>query len=814
MPTIPTRCELAPVALIALFSSGLAAQQTPILEEIIVTAQKRVESLQDVPISTSAIAGDKLREAGIVDMKEISAYVPNFSMNETGISNAITIRGISSGINQGFEQSVGVYVDGIYYGRGQLARAPLFDMQRIEVARGPQPILFGKNSIAGAVSMITAQPTAEFEGSITALYEPDHGAEDLQLVLSGPISDTFRARLGVYNRNFDGYMNNIYLNRKEKQEDETVVRVSLAWDASDVLGIDLKIEHSEFDTVGRNIEMVNSVALPTGGVDYITALGGAVAGYNAAVGAGMRPPPLIPYLAGDGVLNHTKSSGTDEHQNEVDNITLTIDYQLGEHTLTLITGFVEYEFFQLCDCDFVSAPIIDGTTTTEAFDQFSQEIRITSPVGETLEYIAGLYYQENDLTYADKINIPPDGVLRAIDVNFANIDTRRAFEQDSDMLSVFAQVTWNVSDTLRLTFGGRYTTEDKEAMRVQVHHAGGVALPATDPTGMIPNFLWAVNPLFGAFLIEPYDVIRADRSESKFTPLINAQWDVTDEIMLYGTYVTGFKAGGFDVRSNGHPDPAVVNAMNVLAMPAVDIVGVFEFEDEEASSFEIGAKMTFANGRAELNAALYVTDYEDLQTSVFDGTLGFNVVNAAEASIQGIELDSRWAATDNLTLSASLGYLDFEFDNFTVSQCYFNDPRPVTGPGTCDASGDRKEYTPEWTATLIGDYERLVGNNLRFRTTAELIYSDDYIWSPTLDPLATQGSFTKINLRLGIGSEDGTWEVALVGRNLTDQDVSNFGGNATLASAFTGGTGNAYYTFVDRPRSVALQAVYRFGSAR
>jgi len=115
---------------------------------------------------------------------------------------------------------------------------------------------------------------------------------------------------------------------------------------------------------------------------------------------------------------------------------------------------------------------------------------------------------------------------------------------------------------------------------------------------------------------------------------------------------------------------------------------------------------------------------------------------------------------------------------------------------------------------LIGDYERLVGNNLRFRTTAELIYSDDYIWSPTLDPLASQGAFTKINLRLGIGSEDGTWEVALVGRNLTNEDVSNFGGNATLASSFTGGTGNAYYTFVDRPRSVALQAVYRFGGAR
>jgi len=414
------------------------------------------------------------------------------------------------------------------------------------------------------------------------------------------------------------------------------------------------------------------------------------------------------------------------------------------------------------------------------------------------------------LKYDDKINVPPDGVLRAINPAFANIDTRRSYTQESDMLSAFAQATWNINDFLRLTFGGRYTTEDKDATRVQVHHAAGMALPPTDPTGMTPNFLWAVNPLFGAFLIEPYAPIGAGRSESKFTPLLTAQWDVNDSIMLYGTYVTGFKAGGFDARSNGHPDPAVVNALNVLVVPPQDIVGVFEFEDEEAESFEIGAKMSLGGGRGELNAALYRTDYEDLQTSVFDGTLGFNVANAAKATIQGIELDGRWAITDNFDLSASLGYLDFEYDDFAVSQCYFNDPRPSTGPGTCDASGDRREYTPEWTGALIAEYVGQVGANLTFRATAELIYSDDYIWSPTLDPVARQDSFTKINVRLGIGSFDGRWELALLGRNLTDEAVSNFGGNATLAGALTGGTGNAHYTFVDRPRSVGLQAQYRF----
>ena len=796
-------------------SFGVPAQDNLVLEEIIVTAQKRVESLQDVPISVSAIPGQKLNDVGITDLQGITAYVPNFSMNETGIANAITIRGISSGINQGFEQSVGMYVDGVYYGRGQLARLPFFDMERVEVARGPQPILFGKNSIAGAVSMITAKPTDEFTGSVSAMYEPDHGEQDLQLVLSGPLSDTFKARLAVLNREMDGYMTNIHLGTKEKQEDETIIRASFAWEPTDQLAIDLKFETASFDTVGRNNELVYSVALPTGGIDYLTALGGAVAQYNAAVGAGLAPPPVIPYTPSDDTANFIKSNGVDDHTNDSQVLALNIDYVFGEHTLTFLSGYVEYDFFQLCDCDFTSAPIIDGTLTFEDFDQFSQEIRLTSPGGETVDWIAGVYYQTSSLTYDDLINVPPDGVLRALNINFANIDTRRHYTQDSDMWSVFAQFTWNISDTFRLTLGGRYTDEDKDATRSQTHHAGGVPLPPTDPTGMTPNFLWAVNPLFGAFLIEPYSTITDTRSESKFTPLVTAQWDVTGEIMLYATYVTGFKSGGFDVRSNGHPDPAVVNALNVLVAPPVDIVGVFEFQDEEATSIELGIKARLAGGRGELNAAIYDTDYEDLQTSVFDGTLGFNVANASKAGISGIEVDTRWLLTDTFSLSASIGYLDFKFDDFQFAQCYFgqsiSDPGSVTGPGTCDATGKRKEYTPEWTAAITGDYVQPFGSSMEFFLAVDLIYSDDYIWSPTLDPIATQDSFTKINARVGVGKDDGTWSVALLGKNLTDEVISNFGGNATLAGALTGGTGNGYYTFVDRPQSIALQAQYNFG---
>ena len=365
----------------------------------------------------------------------------------------------------------------------------------------------------------------------------------------------------------------------------------------------------------------------------------------------------------------------------------------------------------------------------------------------------------------------------------------------------------------RLTFGGRFTSEDKEATRSQIHALAGTPLPPTDPTGATPNFLWAINPLFGAFGIEPYNTIRDERDESKFTPLLTAEYDFNDDVMVYGTFVTGFKSGGFDVRSNGHPDPTVVNALNLLVAPPADIVGVFEFQDEEATSFELGSKMRLAGGRGELNIALYQTDYEDLQTSVFDGILGFNVANASEATIRGLELDGRWLFNEYFTFSGSLGFLDFEFDSFPVAQCYFgqalSNPGSVTGPGTCDASGQRKEYTPELTAALRGDFVYPVGQSLEFRAGLDVIYSDDYIYLPTLDPRGTQDAFTKLNLRLGIGAVDGRWEVALLGKNLSDEDVINFGGNATLAGPLTQGTGNAYYAFVDRPRSVALQFVWR-----
>ncbi|NIB40070.1 TonB-dependent receptor [Pseudomaricurvus alkylphenolicus] len=789
---LSTSISTAMVAAAGLAVPHLSHAETYALEEVVVTAQKREQSLMDVPISVNAVDGAKMNEAGITNLEGMTAYVPNLTMNQTGIGTIIAIRGISSGINQGFEQSVGQYVDGIYYGRAQLARAPFMDLERVEVLRGPQSILFGKNSIAGAISMLTAKPTDEFEGSISALYEPDHEETDVRLVLSGPLTDNLSGRLAILDRTIDGYYDNDTLDRPESDEEERVIRGSLKWDVNNDLTINLKVEDGSFDTKGRFLEIVNPV-------------GASYAGVLSLLTGGQ-------YVL-DTDQDFNRQANGDTSVNDTENVTLNIDYAIGDHTLTLVTGYNAYEYREICDCDFTGASIFT-VDTTEDFEQFSQEIRITSPGGETLDYIAGFFYQSSELDFTDAIIIPSDsllvpglaGTLGALGLEdptvVANTSTNRAFEQDTDLWSIFAQVTWNISDAARLTLGARYTDEDKEASRLQVH-IDQTGTPT--PVGTMADDL---NVFYGLFRIEPYAQIADDRNEGAFTPLVTFQYDVTPDAMLYATYTTGFKSGGFDVRSNAHPDSSVVNAMRAFA---IDLQGVFEYEEEEAESIEFGGKFTLADGAAELNVALFRTEYTDLQTSQFDGTLGFNVTNAGEATSQGLELDGRWRVSEGLTLSGSAAYLDFEYDKFPNAQCYFGqEPNSTSNPGLCDVTGKRREFTPEYQASLSADYVRPLGDTLELRGTVDFVYSDSYLASPALDPNLEQDSFTKVNARISIGAADGQWDLALVGKNLTDEEVVSFGNIAPLATTFTGGAGAVYYGFYDRSSSVALQGTLRF----
>ena len=532
---------------------------------------------------------------------------------------------------------------------------------------------------------------------------------------------------------------------------------------------------------------------------------------------------IYPAITNGDVLDATqdfkRQANGDISENETDNIVLTLEYALGDTILTAVTGYSAYEYDELCDCEYTGA----NTFTLgldEEFDQWSQELRLVSPAGETLEYIAGLFYQTSDLMFHDEFNVPASSALVGLGSALAGYNSQRNFEQDSDLWSAFAQVTWNINESVRLTLGGRYTDEEKSADRIFFSSTAApnpIVVPGVTALDLAENVLRA----------EPHQ-ISGDRDESAFTPLANLQVDITDDMMLYATYTTGFKSGGFDVRSNASPDvnigvPAsVTTALNQPPSP----VGVFEFEEEEAESIEIGAKMTLLDGAAELNVAAYRTDYDDLQVSIFDGGLGFNVGNAAKAKVQGIELDGRWRLSQSFTLSGSLAYLDFEFEDYDNGECYFRqeqlEPDTVTNAalGTCSFDGKRQAYTPEWTANMAADYFAPLNDYLEFRATLDLNYYDDYLASPSLDPRLRQDSYVKVGARLAIASTDDRWEVALIGKNLTDEAITTYAteipASGTLVAGAvadaTGGQGEglAYYGFFDRPRSIALQATVGF----
>ena len=801
---------LAIAALTSLMATPVFAQQ-PILEEVIVTAQKRAESLMDVPISVSAVGGEKMVEAGIKDLGDLTAYVPNFTKSDTSIGQILSIRGISSGINRGFEQSVVQYSDDVALSRGVLARAPFMDLERVEVLRGPQNVLFGKNSIAGALSLVTNKPTDEFEGSVGVEYRDEDSALQLDGVVSGAITDSVRGRLAVRSVDSDGYhKNNLTGANDDGARDELAVRLTLGVDFSDNIDATLKLEQSSFDMDGRGDEMITGYKDPVTGLDF------------AALGnIGLAPLGLG---SDDGKANRRRNTNVQEtSKNEVNNATFTLNWDLGGITMTSVTAYLDYDQEEYLDVDGSGFNFLVNDND-EDFDQFSQEIRFVSPGGETIDWIAGAYYQTWDLETTNETPLEEDGPGAALGLLGAadalGYQTYKEFDSSSDTYAVFGQATWNMSDTWRLTLGGRYTWEEKDAQRFQdmINTSTGTIDPGfgvsncptlnEDTCAMVTGrigfnqdynslgeFDASVGHALSAALGVPLRThnFDEDRSEDEFTPTVILEWDATDDTMLYVNLSRGFKAGGFDGQgATGDPD-------------------LFEFEDENVDSAEIGFKTVLADGAAELNGAFFYVQYDDLQVSVFDGVVGFNVDNAAEAETMGVELDGRWAVTEGLTLSGSAGYLDFEFQDYDGAQCSAGDILAgKTNP--CDFSGRENIFTPEFTASLSADYRLPLTDNLDLHAVLDLNYMDSQYVEPTLDELVKEDSVTQVNARIAL--ETGSWILALVGKNLTDEDSYSYITETPLSgstmNAQLGGNYSAYTGYQEPPRTFAVQAMYRF----
>ncbi len=462
-------------AIAAVLVAGADAAQAQ-LEEVIVTATRRAESMQDVAISILSTDGESIKDMGITRGQEFAADIPAVTISQSPIGNFIFIRGIgTAGVNQGLEQSTSIFHDGVYMGRHQLSRSPFMDLERVEVLRGPQAIMFGKNTIGGAIHLITAKPTAELEGQVSALYG-NYGEQELSGVLSGPITDTLSGRLSVRGYQMDGYLDNIMSGKDGPERDDTTIRAQLAWTPTDALTINAKWENSEFELVQQSTQL--SVFDPVG-------TGVAFSGLNTALvavgsgGSGIEKLDDERAVINDGgaVLGtiapeYAGLPGFPDKRefskNEMDVGTLTIDWAIGDHTLTAITGYAHYEYRDICDCDFAALPLIQ-VDATEDYDQFSQEVRLASPGGEKFDYIIGFYYHQSDLDYRSiegfgtSLASPLLGAPAALT---PNLTRDYSMVQDQDMWAVFGSGTYSFTDRTRVTVGLRYFDESKEASHV------------------------------------------------------------------------------------------------------------------------------------------------------------------------------------------------------------------------------------------------------------------------------------------------------------------------------------------------------------
>lgn len=427
----------------ALGSVPALAQQ---LDVITVTAQKREQAVTEVPISISVVTGETLDDFEIAKLDDLQLSVPNFQVTQTGIGTQMYIRGIGTGNDPAFEQSVAQFIDGVSYGRARLTRAPFFDLERVEVLRGPQSVLFGKNTTGGALSLITARPTTEFEAGIDLTYMFDTEDATLDAHVSGPLSDNLSGRIAIRAADSGGFVATPNLGEDGPQNEDFAIRGTLFFTPTDNFDATLKVEHNSFDTTGREIEVSQDVA--TGPITYAQAL--------EAVGL-------------TGAMTNTRfdfirdADAAEYSNNTVSNVTLTTNTDFEAGTLTTVTGYVSYDRDELADLDFTNYYILTGLVAEE-YEQFSQEIRFSSDTRERLSWIGGVYFQTSSLENGDVTGFGP-AIANLGFAPLANVGLERAYEQDSTAYAVFAEGTFNVSERFRLIGGLRWTYEEKDASR-------------------------------------------------------------------------------------------------------------------------------------------------------------------------------------------------------------------------------------------------------------------------------------------------------------------------------------------------------------
>lgn len=647
--------------------------------DIIVTATRRAQRLQDVPVSVTALDQEELTRRNATRVRDLEFSIPNFvivgAAENQGID--ITLRGIrASAFNAGFESSLSMYIDGVVLGRPFGFNQDLADLERIEVLRGPQGTLFGRNTLSGAINIITRKPSNETQVAGT-LNVGNYNLFQGYASLNVPLSETVFFRGTMFGSHRNGYYEN---QNGPDLDDEAAIggRLQFRFVPSDRLTIDLSADALDEE---RNI----------------------LFGEAADTSVGSVPGPFT-----------VAPNFQPREDRRLRGLNLTANYDFGDgYTLTSITGWRDARSSTTSDSD---ASSVDFANSLQAYeqDQFSQEVRLTSPAADRFNFILGLYYFQQDLDQNWVDNLRP-GFPAFPQINPKSRSMNASIETQN--YAAFAHANFRITDQLEVFGGIRFDHERKDAVFQQ--------------TGIV------------AFGTPNIPLTRDRQSEDNFVPLVGVNFRPNDDILLYAKFSNSFKSGGWNAE--------------FLAR-----INDWEFASEHVDAYEVGIKTEWFNDLLRVNAALFRLDYQDLQVATFNPvTLGIDIQNAASARSQGLELEVSASPMRWLRLQANYGYTDAEYLDFQVN-------------AATNLRGTRLPAAPTHTFSASFDISAPINSDLNFAARGEYTWRSKAIFAPSnvTDPFfrATEQSSTALlNARIGIEAEDGRWSAFLWAKNLTDQ---------------------------------------------
>jgi iron complex outermembrane receptor protein len=820
------------LALVA--AAGAAALHSPVtlaqdqpgatsgrLDEIVVTARKREESLQDVPEAVSAFTVEQIESAYAQNTRDLEGIAPNLIIDRvqaTPGGAAVSIRGLSfQDVEKSFDPAVGVVVDGVYLGTNTGAFLQIFDIERIEVLRGPQGTLFGKNTIGGTINVIRSKPTGEWGAKLRA-RAGNRDRLELDGVFNVPlIKDTLAAKLVYSQREEDGWYRNIapgFNGDRVGDLDFREYGAALRFTPTEALTVDYSYYKTEDDSDAAPLLNVNAptdlFCLPLNVIFPMTA------------GDPFIPPPQcgrgaqVPLTGDPYVVAQNFSDlafiNTDSH-------TLALNWELNDAwTLDYLFGWRESE--ERMDQDFDSAPVNQfSTIRVQDYEQQSHELRFTYDAGGRWNLVAGVYKWDSEFQLGQRTLYLFD-ILAPITPSLATLVPGRpivqlqATDHENDSWAVFAQADVDLNDRWTLTLGGRFTDEEKQMARAVALNLGGFPAALVGPvlpaavfrtsfqggSRVFPVATHAVLPLFSTFGAAPAE------SWSEFTPKVGVRFEPNDDQMWYLSYSSGFRSGGFNGRANAI-DSALTN-----------------FDPETVDNIELGYKSSWADGRVLFNAAVFTSKYDNKQEEIVipipsSGDQETVTQNASEAEISGVELEFLARPTERWTVRTNLGYLDASYDSFCAdvngptSTAPPNPPVPPPVPGECgprrtvasgviiptDNTNLELRRAPELTFTFDTSYRWPVGPG-HMSVQAAYHWKDDYYSTFQNVPIGLNESYGLIDASIGFDTE--SWRVALFGRNLADEEARN----SALVVA-----GLFQFATVAPDRQYGVEAVYRFG---